>query len=353
MVDCPSPSALGEISRLMEQSSCGAVSGDQLGILLDGVWQARCAILAVYDRECGTVASKVKADASPVTEADWEADRILRATLVERMGYENRLVVSEEQVAAPDGLAGLASDGALRFFVDPVDGTREFLRRSGQFVICVGAVQQQKPVFGLIHAPVTGETMMGWPARPGGEGCALAFRLKAGKVNPGALWRWGIDGLRSLRAQRDDATNPAVLKVLLSGTAPGVDRAAGVGGGLPSPMAAAFEASQLPYRTVRMGSALKFCHIAGGMADVYLRSSPTSYWDTVAGQALVESVGGRVLMLQRQKGERCPVPVPMTYGETTLENPPFAVFRAGLSFDIQDRLMSEIARRVGAHESRF
>jgi 3'-phosphoadenosine 5'-phosphosulfate (PAPS) 3'-phosphatase len=339
MVFSGSTNGCDDLTKAFAQLPWGVAGGSFFspGLLLQGVWDARRAIIEVYDRGAGKADAQWKADDSPVTEADVRADEILRQILIDGMGMAAEDVVSEEHAArsALSSVLGSTEDKSLdsriRAFVDPVDGTREFLKRTGQFVICVGLVSGGFPIFGLIHVPVTGETLVGWSRGPGQPGVVLSLGLvPAALSDRGAGTGDGplVSGLRHLSFV--GAAKPSgPLKILLSGTAE-----AATGG--PGELASMLEEGGIKARIIRMGSALKFCRIADGTADVYLRRAPTRYWDTVAGQALVEAAGGSAWM--SVKGG-APLVRRLSYTNSSFLNPSFAVFRPGLSPEIQDGLL--------------
>jgi 3'(2'), 5'-bisphosphate nucleotidase len=210
------------------------------------VREAGRAIMDVY-REAFEVTRK--ADRSPLTEADLAAHRIL----VEGLG---RLapgipVLSEE--SPPDAIA-TRRDWAALWLVDPLDGTREFVKRNGEFTVNVALVVDGDPVLGVVHAPALGET--------------------ASAVRGGALV---IDGMPVVPGSGTGI--PRVTGSRSHGCARTLDALSHLG----------------PHELLVAGSALKFIRVASGAADVYLRLGPTSEWDTAAGQCLVEVSGGHLV----------------------------------------------------------
>ena len=236
--------------------------------------EAGAAIMEVYGR--ADFEASAKTDGSPVTVADLASDQVLLRGL--RDLEPGAPVVSEEGDEAE-------RTGERYWLVDPLDGTREFLSRNGEFCVCIALIDGGRPVFGLIHAPTTRETY--YAADTSGQ----AFRLRENDAAPEGLpVRRGISmasaGLRVgvSRSHRDAATT-AFLD--------GLDA--------PAP--------------VPMGSALKFCAIAAGTLDVYIRQGPTMHWDTAAGQCLLEAVGLGVYRLDTRE--------PMRYDTPTRKNPAF------------------------------
>ena len=214
----------------------------------------------------------VKSDSSPLTDADRAShDFILQALPGLILGIP---VISEESKDATH----LGADPNGRFWlVDPLDGTKEFLKGSGEFTVNIALIEQGRPVLGVVHAPALGLTFYGGLA-------AGAFRQNI----PGQP-----DAIRVKPANREK------LRVVAS-----KDHA----GPLVQTLLAHISNPELK----SMGSSLKFCLVAAGEADVYLRDVPTMEWDTAAAQCLVEAAGGQVCTLDGQ---------PLRYGKPGLKNP--------------------------------
>lgn len=222
-----------------------------LDLALDAARAAGEAVLAHYGRPLPV---DPKADGSPLTRADLDAHR----TLVERLRPSGLPVLSEE--GEPE-----AADRARwrRFWcVDPLDGTKEFVKGSGEFTVNVALVEDRVPTLGVVHAPAQGVTY--WAA--GGR----AWKQVGGAEPVPIRARPVPDGRLVVVASRDHA-GPEVDGVVARAEADG--RRVG--------------------RT-SMGSALKFCLVAEGAADFYPRTTPTFEWDTAAAQAVVEAAGGGV-----------------------------------------------------------
>lgn len=222
--------------------------------------QAGHAILTVYAR---TFAVETKGDQSPLTEADLVSHRLLVGGL--RSLAPDIPVLSEESAAL---------DPAERmtwprlWLVDPLDGTREFVKRNGEFCVCIALIEEGVPVLGVVHAPVTGvswSAVMGEGAwRREGEGADVTLM-------PGAA---GVHA------------EPTASRLRVAASRSHLD-----------PRTAALLERLSDAERVPMGSALKFGLLAEGRLDVYPRFGPTSEWDTAAGQCLVEAIGGAVLDL--------------------------------------------------------
>jgi len=218
-------------------------------------------VMAVY---AGDFCAQHKDDGSPVTEADLRADRVIRAALAR--DFPGVWVWSEESVDGP-GAASVDAPAAF-FLVDPLDGTKEFIKRNGEFTVNIALIAQGVPVAGVVLAPALGEL---FHAAVG----LGAFRARA-------------DGsqARPIRCAAVPATAP--LRVLGS-------RSHGLGR-----LDAWLAAAGRPHTLQPVGSSIKFCRIAEGAADLYPRFGPTSQWDTAAGQCVLEQAGGRVCDLQGQ-----------------------------------------------------
>ncbi|GAA4721941.1 3'(2'),5'-bisphosphate nucleotidase CysQ [Sphingomonas lutea] len=193
-----------------------------------------------------------KSDASPVTEADQAAEAIILAALSHLA--PNIPVIAEEEVAA----GRIPRHGNTYFLVDPLDGTKEFVRGGADYTVNIGLIEGGQPVMGVVYAPASG-------------------RLHTGSVGEGA---WLVDnGERSrinVRSRGPKIAAVASKSHLNQATVDYLESAVGT------------------CERVAIGSSLKFCIIAEGKADIYPRLSPTSEWDTAAGHAVLLAAGGRV-----------------------------------------------------------
>lgn len=202
-----------------------------------------------------------KPDRSPVTQADIRAEAVIVEGL--RAIAPDIPVIAEESVC--DGSVPDASD--LFFLVDPLDGTREFVARNGEFTVNIALVERGEPVLGVIHAPATGEIVYAdaasgpYAGRVDGEGRIVDLRPIRARSGAGSA----VVALVS-RSHRDARTD-VVLARMRAGEVRGV------------------------------GSSLKFCRIAAGEADLYPRHGPTMQWDTAAGDAILRAAGGCVVAL--------------------------------------------------------
>lgn len=212
--------------------------------------QAGALILTVRERGFETLR---KLDASPVTEADHLAEALIVAGLRDAM--PDVPVVAEEEMAA----GHVPRQARMFWLVDPLDGTKEFAALRDDFAVCIGLVRDGKPVLGVVGAPAHGE-------------------LFGGIVGRGAVKR-DVAGERAISARRPPAEGLTVIASRSSAQHPKV---------------APYLAGRSVAHTMHMGSALKFCRIAEGVADLYPRFGRTMEWDTAAAQALLEAAGGSV-----------------------------------------------------------
>ncbi|WP_040663972.1 3'(2'),5'-bisphosphate nucleotidase CysQ [Nitrococcus mobilis] len=232
-------------------------------------------IMRVYQRD---FAVETKTDQSPLTEADRAAHEHILARLQE---LTPTLPILSEEGGLPDYTS--RRDWPLYWLVDPLDGTKEFIKKNGEFTVNIALVKEGQPILGIVHAPVFKTTYIG----NRGNG---AWRISGGVRTP-----------IHTRVLPEDG--PPMLVVSRSHRGEAVDRLLER---LP------------PHETRSVGSSLKFCLVAEGKADLYPRFGPTSEWDTAAAQCVVEAAGGRVTRVDLR---------PLTYNtKASLLNPDFLVF---------------------------
>jgi len=251
--------------------------------LLGLVREAGLAILRVY--EGGEFGEEKKADLSPLTAADRAAHEVLMAGLA-RLA-PGVPVVSEEGEAA--ALEERLSWGRL-WMVDPLDGTKEFLKKNGEFTVNVALVEDGLPVWGIVHQPVTGVSWYGGRA-------VGAWRLADGEL---VRLRGGesYEGLERVRVVGSRSHLSAEVEEFVDAL-----RTAG---------------KEVEFRAA--GSSLKICLVAEGEADVYPRFAPTMEWDTAAAQAVAEGAGREVVAWEG--GRACGA---LRYNKEDLLNPWFLV----------------------------
>jgi len=221
---------------------------------------------------------QLKEDRSPLTAADIASHNFILGALTAATPWP---VLSEESAQA----AYEARSGWRQFWlVDPLDGTREFVKRNGEFTVNIALVDDGAPVLGVVHAPAL----------------SLTYFAARGR---GAFVRRGGGALERLRPRgRSAGLTVAVSRSHADGAT------------------AAFLATLGAYSELSAGSALKFGLLAEGRAQLYPRFGPTMEWDTAAGQCVLEETGGSVRDLQGR---------PMTYNKPGLRNPSFVAHAQG------------------------
>jgi 3'(2'), 5'-bisphosphate nucleotidase len=248
--------------------------------------RAGAAIMEIYSRPFEV---EYKSDNSPLTLADQQAHQLISAEL-SGTGFP---ILSEE---------GAHTDYDVRkswdtfWMVDPLDGTKEFVNRNGDFTVNIALIQGNRPVFGVIYAPVP--AMLYWGSEAG------SFRLAAGNPDIGNSL---LDPHRLISAERLPLKpSSAEFKVLGSRSHMNADT---------ENFIASLRTEHPNLSFVSRGSSLKFCTLAEGNADVYPRFGPTMEWDTAAGDAIATFAGCRVF--QAESGD------PVIYNKPGLLNPFF------------------------------
>ena len=217
--------------------------------------QAGREILEIY--ASGELAATTKADASPLTAADLRAHRLILESLRELT--PDVPVLSEEAVHTQ---FAQRSQWRRYWLVDPLDGTREFLSRNGQFTVNIALIEGHAPALGVVHVPVTDMSYRGLPG-VGAWRQRSSARCEEIQVAARASAPVRVVGSRSHRGDSLDA----------------------------------FLTRVGAHELIPVGSSLKFCMVAEGAADVYPRLGPTSEWDTAAAHAVLTGAGGTVSRL--------------------------------------------------------
>jgi len=218
---------------------------------------AEAAARDILDVYAGQFEVQHKADTSPVTAADMAAHRRIVHRLT-RLTPQIPVLSEESAESVP---AAVRQRWARYWLVDPLDGTREFIKRNGEFTVNIALVEDGVAVYGLIQAPVLdmlwhgGPGQGAWRRDNAGEHRLYTCRPAACPLRVASSRSWPSPWVETLRQRGDDAV------------------------------------------AVPLGSSLKFCRLAEGQLDIYPRFGPTSEWDTAAGQAIVEGAGGAVLDL--------------------------------------------------------
>ena len=229
------------------------------------------AIMAVYAQDFDV---RHKLDKTPVTEADLAAERIIVDRLMS--AFPDIACIAEELCEA-EGIPPYCD----RFWaIDPLDGTKEFIARNGEFAVLIALVEEGRPVLGVVHGPAVGLTYAAC-----GPGTAIRWR-KGGAPEPIQARAPRADGLVVIHSRSHENSRRL----------------------------AEFLQSYPVRKRKSCGSALKFGVIAAGEADLYPRFGTTMEWDTAAGQAVLEAAGGRVETLAG---------IPLAYGKPGLKNDGF------------------------------
>jgi len=221
----------------------------------DIAYEAGEHIMRVYQN---AIAVEYKADASPLTEADLAANQSIVAAL--EKSYPNIPILTEEAVENFTG----ANEEGFYWLVDPLDGTKEFIKRNGEFTVNIALIHHGKPILGVVFAPA--KDLMYRAAQGHGafkrEGKGQLEAIKVMRHQPGSVWK--VVGSRS---HSDDTMNDWLSKLG-------------------------------EYELIAMGSSLKMCLVAEGLAHIYPRLGPTSLWDTAAAHAILKEAGGEIRNLE-------------------------------------------------------
>ncbi|MCG6884916.1 MAG: 3'(2'),5'-bisphosphate nucleotidase CysQ [Silicimonas sp.] len=245
--------------------------------------EAGAVIMEVYEREDRGV--REKDDASPVTEADEAADALISKGL--REAFPGIPLVTEEQASTHN------LDVRTFLIVDPLDGTKEFIKRRGDFTVNIALVEDSVPVLGVVYAPAK-QRMFITPA----EGGAVE-----------ELGPFDADRVGETKAIRVSQPDAGALRVVASKSHR--DQAT-------DDYIARYDVADM----VSAGSSLKFCLVATGEADFYPRLGPTMEWDTAAGHAVLVAAGGHVLDKSTHE--------PLGYGKAEFRNPFFLALASGV-----------------------
>ena len=214
-----------------------------------------------------------KSDDTPLTQADRDAHEIIQKSLVEFTPDIPVLSEEGEDVPYKD-----RKDRHRFWLVDPLDGTKEFIKESGEFTVNIALIENKIPILGVIYCPAKGYTYFAEKGRG-------AWYTESTPENAEKIHSTSPDPETPRIVASRDHKGPVVQKL--------VDNCPGA-------------------QLTNAGSSIKFCLIAHGKADIYLRDVPTMEWDTGAAQIIVEEAGGTLKMLDGQ---------PLTYNKSSLKNP--------------------------------
>ena len=255
---------------MQEIQTTHATAGDLLEDVIAITRRAGELVMAVYATDFSV---RGKDDASPVTEADERAEALITQALV---ALDPSIpIVAEEAVAG----GHTPAVGERFWLVDPLDGTKEFVSRNGEFTVNIALVQNGTPVLGVVLAPALG-------------------RLFAGVVGTGAFVE-DEHGRRAIACRSEPAEGLTVVASRSHGDASALD---------------AFLAGRKVASLKNAGSSLKLCLVAAGEADIYPRLGRTMEWDIAAGHAVLAAAGGTVTDLAGK---------PLGYGKAGFDNPHF------------------------------
>ena len=240
-------------------------------------------IMEIYEADDFDV--KVKSDSSPVTEADEAADALISAGL--RQAFPDILLITEEQAASH------SEKGDTFLIVDPLDGTKEFINRRGDFTVNIALVENGTPTRGVVYAPARGRMFY-----TQADGQAVEETGAFDKDAPGTLTPISVSNpdnsallVVASKSHRDQATEDYINKYQVRDSK-------------------------------SAGSSLKFCLVATGEADLYPRVGRTMEWDTAAGHAVLAGAGGRVVRFDDH--------APLVYGKEGYANPFFIAYAPGV-----------------------
>ena len=253
-------------------------------VMRDLALEAGDRIMEIYNADDFDV--KVKSDDSPVTEADEAADALISAGL--RAAFPDVLLITEEQAASH------RKNADTFLIVDPLDGTKEFIHRRGDFTVNIAYVENGVPTRGVVYAPAKGRMFFTVADGSAVEEAGPFDRNSIGQLNAirvsdpdnGALM------VVASKSHRDQATDDYINKYSV--------------------------------RDMKSaGSSLKFCLIATGEADIYPRVGRTMEWDTAAGHAVLQGAGGKVVRFDDHS--------PLVYGKEGYANPFFIAYSPDVS----------------------
>ncbi len=261
------------------------------------------AILDVYDSD---FAVEQKDDKSPLTLADKKSNEIIENVLEQTITVNNSTVpiLSEEgkEISYEE-----RKKWEYFWLVDPLDGTKEFIKRNGEFTVNIALIHKHKPVLGIIYIPV--KDVFYFAAINFGS-----YKLESSDILSDNLSIQGLINKSQRLPLNNDNNTPFTIVGSRSHTSEEF-----------SEFVKQLNAKYGKVEFISSGSSLKLCLVAEGKADVYPRFGPTMEWDTAAGQAIVEQANGTVMDTQSNE--------PLNYNKSNLLNPFFIVSGQGFSLD--------------------
>ncbi len=258
-------------------------------VVLASMEKASEAIIEVYNNDIQAV---IKDDGSPVTQADLASSKILHQYL-----EHLKIPIMGEEVknAAYD----VRKDWEYYWCIDPLDGTKEFIKKNGEFAINIALIHKNRAVFGVICSPLTKEVILG------GENFGV--------------YTSNLDGIYDLKEVTSQKERNEVLTLIISRSH---------FTGLAEDFVEDLENKYGELSYLGKGSALKFFDLALGSADVYARFAPTMEWDIAAGHAILRQLGGEIFQYETK--------FPLIYNKENLVNPWFIAYTAPLLNDLKN-----------------
>ncbi len=274
-------------------------------LALKAALKAKSEILEVYDNRIDV---EIKDDGTPLTLADKNSNN----AIVKLLNQSNIPVLSEESSLLP---YSRRKDAEYLWLVDPLDGTKEFIKKNGEFTINIGLIHNSEPVIGVTAVPVSNIIYLGWK----GEG---AFKIKIKNDFENNLANNDIKSI--LKNSVKLSVNNKIDKIVLAASRSHPDEIAGR-------LIQLLSKEGITASFLKRGSALKFGLIADGTANIYIRGSYSYEWDTASGHALVNAAGGEVISVGDGK--------PLKYNKPQLKNKAFiAIASEELMEIISDKL---------------
>ncbi len=261
--------------------------------IIQATIEACHAIMAVYRLP---FQADYKADGSPVTQADHAANNMI-ARHLKRTGLP---IISEE---SPLTDHSVRKSWQQVWMVDPLDGTKEFVNRTGEFTVNIALIDGRQPLMGLIAAPLTGKAWLGVKGKGVCHFEDICNEEEMATFDPERSFQ------QSSISDQNKGLMPKVLRMAVSRSHPDP---------LTEQLIATIKKSHPKSEMLKRGSSLKFCELSDGQADIYARFGPTKEWDTAAGQAILEASGGEVVHLENK--------TPLTYNKADMLNPGFIAF---------------------------
>ncbi len=252
-------------------------------------------ILSVYDRQFDY---ETKDDGTPLTAADKNSNVAITSVL-----KRSNIDVISEETRSPAYDKRKKSE--YLWLVDPLDGTKEFIKKNGEFTVNIGLIQNSQPIIGVTAAPVLGLIYLGWK----GIG---AFKIKICKESQKYIFDNDIDNILqfSVKVSANDVCDRVDMAVSRSHK-----------DNITGSIIEKLSKEDIPVKIIKIGSALKFCMIAEGSVNIYIRGSGSYEWDTASGHALVNAAGGKIFSLTDGK--------PLIYNKPQLHNKGFVAVASG------------------------